>query len=171
MGFITPNDYDDLRSLYTGQLQYLHSTETQIVKGLTSMIEHAQDTQLKQAFQSHKQETEIQAERLEVLIKELTGSDDDKKDPIMTALIGSGENIVSESTEGPVRDAGLLGTAQKIEHYEIASYGTARSWAETLGLASHVTALQKSLDEEKHADHLLSTISDRANAEAAAAAK
>lgn len=168
MGFITPNDYDDLRSLYTGQLQYLHSTETQIVKGLTSMIAHAEDTQLKQAFQSHLQETEVQAERLVTLIKELTGEDDDKKDPIITALIGSGENIVSESNAGPVRDAGLLGTAQKIEHYEIASYGIARSWAQTLGLSTHVVALQKSLDEEKHADHLLSTISDRENVDAAA---
>ena len=171
MGFITPNDYDDLRSLYTGQLQYLHSTETQIVKGLESMIAHAQDTQLKQAFQSHQQETEVQAERIETLLKDLTGDDDDKKDPIIAALIGSGVNIVRESSEGPVRDAGLLATAQKIEHYEIASYGSARDWAQTLGLTAHVAALQKSLDEEKHADQLLTTISQRANAEAASAAK
>ena len=65
MGLITPNEYDDLRTLYIGQLQYLLSTETQIVKGLESMIEHADDTQLKQAFQSHQQETEVQAERPE----------------------------------------------------------------------------------------------------------
>ena len=82
MGFITPNDYNDLRSLYTGQLQYLLSTETQIVKGLETLIEHAQDTQLKQAFQSHKQETEVQAERLKTMLKELVSDDDDKKDPI-----------------------------------------------------------------------------------------
>ncbi len=169
MGLITPNEYDDLRALYTGQLQYLHSTETQIVKGLASMIEHAQDTQLKQAFQSHQQETEVQAQRLEKLLAELTGDDDDKKDPIITALIGSGTNIVRESSEGPVRDAGLLATAQKIEHYEIASYGSARNWAQTLGLSHHVELLQKSLDEEKHADQLLTTISHRENTEAAVA--
>lgn len=168
MGLITPNDYDDLRSLYTGQLQYLLSTENQIVEGLESMIEHAQDTQLKQAFQSHQQETRVQAQRLEQILGELLGDADDKKDPIMTALIGSGVNIVRESSEGPVRDAGLLGTAQKIEHYEIASYGTARNWANTLGLSNHATLLQKSLDEEKHADHLLTTISQRENTEAAA---
>ena len=167
MGLITPNDYDDLRSLYTGQLQYLHSTETQIVKGLESMIEHAQDTQLKQAFQSHQQETEVQAQRLEQMISELTGDDDDKKDPIITALVGSGVNIVRESSEGPVRDAGLIATAQKIEHYEIASYGSARDWAQTLGLTSHVALLEKSLAEEKHADQLLTTISQRQNTEAA----
>src|ERR1700712_5209488 len=167
MGFITPNDYDDLRSLYGGQLQYLLSTENQIVEGLTSMIEHAQDTHLKQAFQSHKQETEIQVQRLESLITELTGDSDDKKDPIITALIGSGTNIVRESSEGPVRDAGLIATAQKIEHYEIASYGSARDWAETLGLSKHAALLMKTLEEEKHADSLLSSISQRENNEAA----
>ncbi|RXH54034.1 ferritin-like domain-containing protein [Granulicella sibirica] len=168
MGFITPNDYDDLRSLYTGQLQYLLSTENQIVKGLESMIDHAQDTQLKQAFQSHKQETEVQVQRLDKLISELTGDSDDKKDPIATALISSGVNIVRESSEGPVRDAGLLATAQKIEHYEIASYGAAIAWATTLGLTDHAALLEKTLEEEKHADHLLTTIAQRENVEAAA---
>jgi ferritin-like metal-binding protein YciE len=167
MGLITPNEYDDLRSLYTGQLQYLLSTETQIVKGLESMIEHAQDTQLKQAFQSHQQETEVQADRLKKLLSELTGDDDDKKDPITTALISSGTNIVRESSEGPVRDAGLIATAQKIEHYEIASYGSARDWATILGLTEHAALLEKTLEEEKHADQLLTTISQRENSEAA----
>lgn len=170
MGLITPNEYDDLRSLYTGQLQYLLSTETQIVKGLESMIEHAQDAQLKHAFQSHQQETEVQAERLRGILSELTGDDDDKKDPIITALIGSGVNIVRESSEGPVRDAGLIATAQKIEHYEIASYGAAQDWATILGLTQHAQLLSKSLEEEKHADRLLTTISQRENAEAAVSA-
>jgi ferritin-like metal-binding protein YciE len=169
MGLITPNEYDDLRSLYIGQLQYLLSTETQIVKGLESMIEHAEDTQLKQAFQSHQQETEVQADRLRTLLTELTDDDDDKKDPITTALISSGVNIVRESSEGPVRDAGLIATAQKIEHYEIASYGSARDWATILGLTEHAQLLGKTLEEEKHADHLLTTIAQRENTEAAAA--
>ena len=168
MGLITPNEYDDLRSLYTGQLQYLLSTETQIVKGLESMIEHAHDTQLKQAFQSHQQETKVQADRLKQLLQELTGEDDDKKDPIITALIGSGVNIVRESSEGPVRGAGLIATAQKNEHYEIASYGSARDWAMILGLSQHAALLDQTLEEEKHADKLLTSISQRENAEAAA---
>lgn len=75
-------------------------------------------------------------------------------------------NIVRESKEGPVRDAGLLATEQKIEHYEIASYGAARAWAEILGLSHHVEALGQTLDEEKHADSLLTSISQRTNAEA-----
>jgi len=170
MGLLTPNDIDNFRSLYTLQLRYLLSTEGQILKGLESMIEHASDTQLKQAFQSHKQETELHVDRLEKLEAELNDGDaGDKKDAIITALIASGDNIVSESEEGPVRDAGLLATAQKVEHYEIASYGTARDWANILGLTEHASILEKTLDEEKHADRLLTTISQRANVEARAA--
>ena len=167
MGFLTPNEIKDFESLYTLQLRYLLSVETQIVKGLDIMIAHASDTQLKQAFQSHLQETEVQVSRLKALIGDVNDGDvDDKKDVIITALIASAENIVSESKAGPVRDAGLIATAQKIEHYEIASYGAARSWAKVLGLTSHIDQLQKTLDEEKHADYLLYTIADRANDEA-----
>lgn len=169
MGFLTPNDIKSFHSLYTLQLRYLLSIETQVLKGAESMIAHASDEQLKQALQSHMQETEVQASRLKQLIAEVNDGDvDDKKDAIITALIGSAENIVSESEAGPLRDAGLLAAAQKIEHYEIASYGAARNWAALLKLATHVELLQKSLDEEKHADHLLNTIAERTNTEAAA---
>jgi len=171
MGLLTPNDIKNFKTLYALQLRYLLSAENQILKGLDSMIEKAHDQQLSQAFQSHRQETEVHVTRLEEMIAEVNkGDTDDKKDAIATALIGSAENIVSESEEGPVRDAGLLATAQKVEHYEIASYGSARDWAKLLGLGRHVELLQKTLDEEKHADELLSTISERANSSAAAAA-
>jgi ferritin-like metal-binding protein YciE len=170
MGLLTPNQIKDFQSLYTLQLRYLLSTENQTVKGLKSMIEHASDPQLRQAFQSHMQETEVHAERLEKMIGDVNAGDvDDKKDAIITALLGSGENIVSESEEGPVRDAGLLASAQKVEHYEIASYGSARDWAKILGLTQHAELLQRTLDEEKHADELLTSISQRANTTAAAA--
>jgi ferritin-like metal-binding protein YciE len=170
MGLITPNDFPNLRELYTAQLRYLLSTENQIVKGLPAMIEHADDTQLKQAFQSHLQETREHVTRLETLLSELMDSVDDKKDPIITAIVGSGENITKETQSGPVRDAGLIATAQKVEHYEIASYGSARDWAQQLGLANHVSALQKTLDEEKHADGLLTQIAQRTNPSASAVA-
>jgi ferritin-like metal-binding protein YciE len=117
------------------------------------MVEHARDQQLKQAFQSHRQETELHVSRLEEMIGEVKDGDvDDKKDAIIIALIGSGENIVKESDEGHIPDASLIATAQKSEHYEIASYGTARDWAQLLGLSSHAELSQKTLDEEKHAD-------------------
>ncbi|KAA6459738.1 ferritin-like domain-containing protein [Acidobacteria bacterium AB60] len=170
MGLITPNDFPNLRELYTAQLRYLLSTENQIVKGLPAMIEHADDEQLKQAFQSHLQETREHVTRIESLLRELMDSVDDKKDPILTAIVGSGENITKETSAGPVRDAGLIASAQKIEHYEIASYGSARDWAKQLGLTNHVPVLQKTLDEEKHADALLTQIAQRTNSSASAVA-
>ena len=170
MGFITPNDFPSLRALYAAQLRYLLSTENQIVKALPKMIDHANDIQLKQAFQTHLQETEMHVSRLEQLIADIENDVDDKKDPIITAIIGSGENITKESDPGPVRDAGLIGTAQKVEHYEIASYGTARNWAKQLGLMEHANVLQQTLDEEKHADQLLTELAEGTNPSAAAAA-
>ena len=170
MGFITPNDFQSLNELYTAQLRYLLSTEKQIVKGLPAMIEHADDTRLKQAFQSHLQESEVHVSRLEGLIGDVNDGDvDDKKDPILTAIVGSGENITKESDAGAIRDAGLIATAQEIEHYEIASYGSAREWAAQLGLSDHAATLEKTLEEEKHADHLLTQIAKSANSAAAAA--
>lgn len=164
MGLITTNDFKSLHDLYTAQLRYLLSAEKQIVKGLPDMIEHSQDTQLKQAFQSHLNETEVHVSRLEKLIGDVNEGDvDDKKDPILAAIVGSGENITKESDPGAVRDAGLIATAQKVEHYEIASYGSARDWAIRLGLSDHAETLQKTLDEENHTDKLLSQISKSTN--------
>jgi len=164
MGFITPNDIEDFRSLYTLQLRYLLSAENQIVDGLKSMISHATDEQLKDAFQSHMQETQVQADRLKPLIAEMNSGDvDDKKCAVTTALIAAAANIISESKAGPVRDAGLLASAQKVEHFEMASYGAAHDWANQLNLPKHAQMLQKSLDEEKHANSLLNTIAERTN--------
>ena len=78
----------------------------------------------------------------------MDGDVEDKKDPILTAIAGSGKNITKETDPGPVRDAGLIATAQKIEHYEIASYGSARDWATHLGLTDHAATLQATLDEK-----------------------
>jgi ferritin-like metal-binding protein YciE len=170
MGLITPNDFPSLKALYTAQLRYLLSTEKQIVKGLEDMIENADEEQLKQAFESHRQESEVHVSRLRALIGDVDDDIDDKKDPILTAIAGSGKNITKETDPGSVRDAGLIATAQKIEHYEIASYGSARDWAAQLGYSDHVNTLQATLDEEKHVDQLLSRIAQRANASASTVA-
>jgi ferritin-like metal-binding protein YciE len=163
MGLITPNDFPNLKELYTAQLRYLLGTEKQIVKGLPDMIEHAEDPQLKQAFQTHLEETRIHVARLEDLIGDVRGDVDDKTDPILAAIAGSGKNITKETDPGSIRDAGLIATAQKIEHYEIASYGSAREWAVQLGLPDHAETLQKTLDEEKHADRVFSQVSQGVN--------
>jgi ferritin-like metal-binding protein YciE len=116
MGLMTPNDFPNLQEPYTAQLRYLLSAENQIVKGLPKMADHAVDRQLKQAFETHLQETEMHVARLERFIADFTNDVDDKKDPILTAIVGSGENITKESDPGAVRDAGLIATAQKVEH-------------------------------------------------------
>ena len=170
MGLITANDFPSLQALYTAQLRYLLSTENQIVKGLASMIEHADDVQLKQAFQTHREESEVHVSRLKQLIGDIRDDVDDKKDPILTAIAASAENITKETEPGPVRDAGLIATAQKIEHYEIASYGSARDWAMHLGLSNHAAALEATLEEEKYTDQLLSQLASRANRDAATVA-
>lgn len=170
MGLITPNDFPNLRELYTGQLRHLLSAENQIVDGLPKMIDHAEEPQLKQAFQSHLQETRSHVTRLQRLLGDLKNDESDKKDSILAALISSGENITKETEAGSVRDAGLIAGAQKIEHYEMASYGSARDWAITLGLNEHAQILQQTLDEEKHADKLLTEISHSANPKATVAA-
>ena len=91
MGLLTPNDFESLQALYTAQLRYLLSTEKQIVKGLSEMIEHASDAQLKQAFESHLQETHVHVSRIEQLIADVNDNNvDDKKDPVIAAIVGSG---------------------------------------------------------------------------------
>ena len=166
MGLFTPNQIENFKSLYTLQLRYLLSAENQAVDGFDTMISSAQDEQLKAAFQSHQQETRVQANRLQQMLSDLQGDTDDKKCAVTAALIASAANIIKESEEGPVRDAGLLASAQKVEHFEIASYGAARDWAKQLGYTEHAALLDKTLEEEKHANNLLNTVAQRTNQEA-----
>lgn len=170
MGLITSNDFPNLRELYYGQLRHLLSAEKQITKGLPKMIDEAQEPRLKQAFQSHLQETEAHATRLEELIRNLEREVDAKKDAVLSELVSSGESTVKETNPGAIRDTALIASAQKIEHYEIAAYGTVRDWAGQLGLTQHASVLQKTLDEEKHADRLLTEIAHGTNVSARTAA-
>jgi ferritin-like metal-binding protein YciE len=161
---------ENLSGLYTTQLRYLLSTEEQIIDALPEMITAASDQQLKDALQSHLQETEIHAERLEDILSELTGDVDSKKCAVTAALISAGETTIKASEDFAVRDVGIIASAQKIEHFEMASYGTLRNWARLLGYNEQAAILEKTLKEEGHADQLLTTISDRANPSAVMAA-
>jgi ferritin-like metal-binding protein YciE len=169
MGVFT-KDAESLKELYTTQLRYMYSTEKQIVDGLSSMIEAATEPQLKQAFQSHQQETRAHVKRLEQVLSESTGEVDDKKCAVTAALIAAGENVVKQTPAGPIRDAGLIASAQKIEHFEMASYGSAAAWAKNLGFDSQAQLLHQTLEEEKRADQLLTNIADQANQKATRAA-
>jgi ferritin-like metal-binding protein YciE len=159
---------DDLRSLYTNQLRLLLSTEKQIIDALPKMVDAATDVQLKHALQTHLQETEAQKLRLDEILHDLTGDDDDKDCDVTDELISAGETIVKAAKDDAVRDAGIISAAQKIEHFEIASYGSVREWAFLLGETDHANLLQTSLNEEKNADRIITEVSQQRNPEAAA---
>lgn len=169
MKFFSAN-LDSLRKLYVDQLQQLHSAETQITEALPTMIQSATEPQLKNALQTHLQETKGHVARLEQILNDAKGSVDSKKSKGMAALIAEGEDVIKDAADQSVRDAGIIAAAQKVEHYEIAAYGTVRNFAEILGKDSDAELLDQTLEEEKQADSILTGISDTANTKADKAA-
>lgn len=169
MKFMSAN-LDNLKKLYIDQLQHLHSAEKQITDALPKMIDKSRDPQLRQALETHLQETRGHVTRLEQILRNATGDVDTKKSKGIAALISEGEDMIKDATDDAIRDAGIIGSAQKVEHYEMAAYGTVRTYAEILGYADQAELLQKTLDEEKHADQILTQISDSANTKAERAA-
>ena len=161
---------DDLRSLYTTQLHYMLSMEQQITKALPKMADASTDQQLKNALQTHLRETEQHVQRLEQILENLTGDADDKKCAVTAALISAGETTIKAANDDAVRDAGIIAAAQKVEHFEMASYGSARDWAKLLGETQQAQMLEQTLTEEKHADQVLTQVSHERNPEALRAA-
>lgn len=153
----------DLRALYIKQLRLLLSAEEQIVRGLPVMVETATDTQLKQAFQSHLQETELHLTRLREVLSRIAGDAESLRCKVLSALIDEAEDMAQDSSHDSVRDAALIASAQRIEHYEIAAYGAVRHFARMLGRDSDADVLNQTLQEEGHADHLLTSIAERVN--------
>jgi len=163
-------DLDSLRDLYRNQLRMLLSTEQQIVDALPTMIEKATDVQLKQAFQSHLQETRIHVTRLQQILREELREAEPIKCKVLSALVSEAEDMIKDASDLSVRDVALIAAAQRVEHYEIASYGAVRRWAQILGEAEQAALLDQTIQEEAHADQLLTSISDRVNVEADKAA-
>jgi ferritin-like metal-binding protein YciE len=161
---------DDLRKLYVRQIRMLLSMEQQIVAALPKMIGHATDTQVKQALQSHLQETKIQAVRLERILHTEADDTETVNCGVMEALASEAEAMAKNATDESVRDAALIAAAQRVEHYEIACYGAVRRWAQLLGKREDAELLDKTIHEEGHADHLLTEVADRVNVEAEKAA-
>jgi ferritin-like metal-binding protein YciE len=169
MKFFSAN-LETLRELYHNQLRMLLSAEQQIIEALPKMMEKATDTQLKQAFQSHLQETHIHVTRLQRILREEINDVEAIKCKVLPALVAEAEDMITDATDAAVRDAALIAAAQRVEHYEIATYGAVRQWAHILGEAEQVTLLDQTIKEEGHADHLLTSISNRVNIEADIAA-
>jgi ferritin-like metal-binding protein YciE len=161
---------ENLKTLYMTELRRLLSTEEQITDALPRMIDVATDPRLKEALESHLQETEMQAQRLEELLTQLAGDASAKKCSVTAALLSTGESLVKDTKDNMTRDAGMIAAMQKIEHFEMASYGTVRDWARVLGYAEQAELLNETLQEETHVGQELTNIAVRANAEATAAA-
>ncbi len=160
-------ELDTLKDLYIEELKDLYSAERQLVKALPKLIRATKQPELKAAFKTHLQQTEEHARRLEEICKELGVSPRGKKCVGMEGLIEEGKELISEEPDDDVLDAGLISAAQHVEHYEIAGYGTVRTYARQLGYESQAQLLQQTLNEEGETDHLLTDLAEaRINLEA-----
>jgi ferritin-like metal-binding protein YciE len=155
-----------LRELYLDELKDLYSAENQLVKALPRMAKAANSDALREGFEEHLEQTKGHVARLEQVFEALDESPKGKKCAGMEGLIKEGSEVMEEDFEGAVRDAALIGAAQRVEHYEIAAYGTVLAFAEQLGESEHVSLLKETLEEEKQTDEKLTSLSEDINAQA-----
>lgn len=153
-------EMNHLQDLLVEQLQDIYNAEKQLLKALPKMAKAATHPQLKQAFVTHREETEGQIERLEQVFESLGAKAKGKKCHAMEGLIEESQELIGEDAEPDVLDAGLIGAAQKVEHYEIATYGTLRTYANLLGNKQAARLLQQTLDEEGRTDKKLTQLAE-----------
>lgn len=149
-----------LQELYVDELKDLYSAENQLLKALPKMAKGASSAKLQNAFTAHLEQTRQHVQRIEEIFNELEAKPKGKKCVGMEGLIEEGSELLSEEAKSEVRDAGLIGAAQKVEHYEIAGYGTVCAHAQQLGHTRAAKLLQKTLDEEYAADDKLTQIAE-----------
>jgi ferritin-like metal-binding protein YciE len=155
-----PKERESLQKLYVEQLKDLYSAEEQILEALPKMTKMTKHAELKRAFQEHYQQTEQQKQRLEKL-GEILGEDlGGHFCKGMEGLIKEGNEIMKEFSDSDVLDAGLIAAAQRVEHYEMAGYGCARTYAHMLGLTDQAEVLQRTLDEEGDTDEKLTDLAE-----------
>jgi ferritin-like metal-binding protein YciE len=151
---------DSLRDLLIEELRDLYSAETQLVEALPKMAEAASSQELRSAFEHHLEQTREHVSRLKDIFEEIGEKSSGETCEAMKGLIKEGEILVKAEGDPDVRDAGLIGAAQRVEHYEIAGYGTARSLAQRLGDRQVAGTLQLTLNEEAEADKKLTAIAE-----------
>jgi ferritin-like metal-binding protein YciE len=149
-----------LQKVFEKEIQDLYSAETQLIKALPKMARAAESSELRQSFEQHLEVTRHQKQRLEEVARKSGISPEGKECIGMKALIEEGEEMIKEDMPGPLRDAALILAAQKVEHYEIASYGSVRTFAETMDKSEEAAILQQTLDEEGETDHMLSALAE-----------
>ena len=161
-----------LADLFQQELKELYSAETQLVKALPKMAKAATHEDLKAGFEEHLEETKGHVQRLEKIGRDLGFTLTGHKCKAMEGLVEEGSDMIHEDAGDTVRDAGLIGAAQRVEHYEMAGYGTARALATCLGHDEAAVLLSETLEEERAADEKLTELAESAiNAEAAEAAE
>jgi ferritin-like metal-binding protein YciE len=154
---------DTVEKLFLNELKDLYSAEKQITRALPKMAKAATSEELRAAFQTHLEETRGQIERLDQVFQLIGAKASAKTCEGMKGLIEEGSEMMEEAEEGEVRDAGLIAAAQRVEHYEIAAYGTVRTIAQMMGNREVADLLQQTLDEEGKTDKLLTKIAMRVN--------
>jgi ferritin-like metal-binding protein YciE len=151
---------DTLQKLYTNELRDLYNAEHQLLKALPKMAKAASSEELKDAFKKHLEQTKGHVERLEQIFEELGENPKGKTCRAMKGLIEEGSEILQQDGEESVLDAGIIVAAQKVEHYEIAGYGSARTFAHLLGQNKAAELLQTTLDEEAETNEVLNRLAE-----------
>jgi ferritin-like metal-binding protein YciE len=157
---------EGLRELYVDELRDLHSAENQLVKALPKMAKAASSDELRQGFEEHLEQTKEHVQRLEQIFEALDESPKGKKCAGMEGLVKEGSEVMGEDFEDAVMDAAIIGAAQRVEHYEIAAYGTVLEFANILGESEHAQLLQETLNEEKETDEKLTELAKDINSQA-----
>jgi ferritin-like metal-binding protein YciE len=160
---------ENLQQLYLKELRDLYSAENQITDALPKLIEAAHNSELKNALQEHLNVTQTQIARLEQIFQSLNEKPSGESCKGMKGVIKEGDEMVSAGGDPSTVDAGIISAAQRVEHYEMAGYGTVRTYAKLLGRDQDATLLQQTLDEEEEADQTLTQIASTVNVEAKAA--
>jgi ferritin-like metal-binding protein YciE len=156
-----------LKQLYIEELRDIYDAEKQMIKALPKMAEAANSDELRAGFEEHLEQTKGHAQRLEQIFSALGEKPTGKKCKGMQGLVSEGSEVIDEDFEADVKDAGLISAAQRVEHYEIAAYGTVRTYATILEEQEAVSLLEKTLEEEKETDQKLTELAEGINAQAA----
>ena len=159
---------DSLADAFYDELRDLLSAEKQLVKALPKMVKHATSPQLKKAFEAHLKETEKHVERVEQAFEETGKAARAKTCAAMQGLVEEADSLLEEEGEPAVKDALIIAAAQKVEHYEIATYGTLCTWAEDLGYTAALRLLKQNMGDEEAADQKLTSLAKTINQEALA---
>lgn len=150
----------NLRDLYVDELKDLYNAEQQLLKALPKMAKAASSAELRNTFNDHLQVTQEQVRRLDKIFQQLGTTPRGKKCKGMEGIVEESKDFLSERADPTVKDAGLISEAQRVEHYEMAGYGTVRTYARMLGFNDAANALQQTLKEEEQADHRLTQIAE-----------